>query len=107
MDSCEPAIGEPAVGKPELPEVTMPYQVFKRNTPDENGHSRIVIDAHDSLPAGWEDAKFLLSENDLPSELRTTIEVKGYFSYRDRRFADQPSSVEQFHCGRERKRSNS
>lgn len=67
----------------------MTYQVFKRNTPDENGHSRIVIDEHDSLPAGWEDAKFLLSEDDLPSELRTAIEAKGYFSYPDRRFADQ------------------
>jgi hypothetical protein len=85
----------------------MPYQVFKRNTPDENGHSRIVIDAHDALPPGWEDAKFLLSEDDLPSELRTTIEVKGYFSYRDRRFADQSTAVEECHCGRERKRSTS
>ena len=83
----------------------MPYQVFKRNTPDENGHSRIVIDAHDTLPPGWEDAKFLLSEDDLPSELRMAIEVKGYFSYRDRRFADQPSSDDQFR--RSTRRSNS
>jgi hypothetical protein len=66
----------------------MPYQVYKRDTPDQNGHSRIVIDDHDALPPGWEDAKFLLSEDVLPSELRAAIEVKGYFSYRDWRFVE-------------------
>lgn len=74
----------------------MPYQVFKRNIPDENGHSRIVIDEHDVLPPGWEEAKFLLSEDDLPSELRAAVEAKGFFTYPDRRFVDQKPYADDF-----------
>jgi hypothetical protein len=90
---------------PNLDRSAMSYQIFKRNTPDENGHSRIVIDEHDALPAGWEDAKFLMSEDDLPSELRAAIKTKGFFTYRDRRFADQQPPVDDFRqCSHETKR---
>jgi len=84
----------------------MSYQVFKRNTPAENGHTRIVIDEHDVLPPGWEEAKFLMSEDDLPSELRAAVEARGFFTYPDRRFADQrPYADDLRRNSRETKRS--
>jgi hypothetical protein len=105
--SSENDAGRPVeFAKIQLHRSAMPYQVFKRNIPDENGHSRIVIDEHDTLPPGWEDAKFLLSEADLPSELRMAVETKGFFTYPDRRFVDETPCADVY-CQNARKTRHS